>query len=79
MVKRLVGGVERFTRAVPFAKGGAIAAGSHYWDRVVQIGLQGATYEFALPSRLGSTLAGMRFVPPRKTCARAASGCRLPR
>ena len=57
MVRRLVGGVERFTRAVPFAERGAIAAGSHYWDRVVQIGLQGATYEFALPSRLGSLAA----------------------
>ena len=35
----------------------AIAAGSHYWDRVVQIGLQGATYEFGLPSALGSLAA----------------------
>ena len=57
MVRRLVGGVERFTRAVPFAERGAIAAGSHYWDRVVQIGLQGATYEFGLPSALGSLAA----------------------
>lgn len=57
MVRRLVGGVERFTRAVPFAERGAIAAGSHYWDRVVEIGLQGATYEFTLPNRLGSIAA----------------------
>ena len=57
MVRRLVGGVERFTRAVPFAERGALAAGSHYWDRVVQIGLQGATYEFGLPSALGSLAA----------------------
>jgi hypothetical protein len=57
MVRRLVGGVERFTRAVPFAERGAIAAGTAYWDRVVEIGLQGATYEFALPSRLGSIAA----------------------
>jgi hypothetical protein len=57
MVRRLVGGVERFTRAVPFAERGAIAAGSHYWDRVVEIGLQGATYEFALPSALGPLAA----------------------
>jgi hypothetical protein len=42
---------------MPFAERGAIAAGSHYWDRVVQIGLQGATYEFALPSALGSLAA----------------------
>jgi hypothetical protein len=57
MIRRLVGGVERFTRAVPFAERSALAAGSHYWDRVVAIGLQGATYEFALPSRLGSLAA----------------------
>jgi len=57
MVRRLVGGVERFTRAVPFAERGAIVAGTHYWDRVVEIGLQGATYEFALPSALGSVAA----------------------
>ncbi len=57
MVRRLVGGVERFTRAVPFAERGAIAAGTHYWDRVVEIGLQGATYEFALPNALGPLAA----------------------
>lgn len=57
MVRRLVGGVGRVARAVPFAERGAIAAGAHYWDRVVEIGLQGATYEFALPSRLGSVAA----------------------
>lgn len=57
IVKRLVRGVERFTRAVPFGERGAIAAGSHYWDRVVEIGLQGATYEFSLPSRLGPLAA----------------------
>lgn len=57
MVRRLVSGVERFTRAVPFAERGAIAAGTRYWDRVVEIGLQGATYEFTLPNRLGSVAA----------------------
>lgn len=57
MVKRLVSGVERFTRAVPFAERGAIVAGAHYWDRVVKIGLQGATYEFALPNALGGLAA----------------------
>ena len=53
MVRRLVSGIERFKRAVPFAERSAVAAGTRYWDRVVEIGLQGATYEFALPSRLG--------------------------
>ena len=57
MVRRLVRGVERFTRAVPFAERGAIVAGTHYWDRVVEIGLQGATYEFSLPHRLGPLAA----------------------
>ena len=57
MVRRLVSGVERFTRAVPFAERGAIVAGTHYWNRVVEIGLQGATYEFTLPSRLGPLAA----------------------
>ncbi len=57
MMKRLVAGVDGFTRAVPFAERGAIAAGCRYWDRVVEIGLQGATYEFALPDRLGHVAA----------------------
>jgi hypothetical protein len=57
MVRRLVSGVERFTRAVPFAERNAIASGMRYWDRVVEIGLQGATYEFGLPERLGSIAA----------------------
>ena len=57
MVRRLVSGVGRFTRAVPFAERSAIAAGARYWDRVVTIGLKGATYEFGLPERLGSLAA----------------------
>jgi hypothetical protein len=57
MVRRLVSGVERFRRAVPFADRSALAAGSRYWDRVVEVGLKGATYEFGLPERLGSLAA----------------------
>ncbi|AKU95156.1 hypothetical protein AKJ09_01820 [Labilithrix luteola] len=56
-MKRLVAGVERFKRVVPFADRTAIAAGANYWDRVVEIGLAGATYEFALPERLGAHAA----------------------
>ena len=52
-LRRLVASVERLTLAVPFAERGAVAVGSRFWDRVVEIGLQGATYEFALPERLG--------------------------
>ena len=57
MVKRLVAGVERLTRAVPFGERSAVYAGTRYWDRVVEIGLQGATYEFTLPDRLGTLAA----------------------
>jgi hypothetical protein len=57
MVRRLVSGVERLTLAVPFAERGAIAVGARYWDRVVQIGLRDATYEFGLPDRLGTLAA----------------------
>jgi hypothetical protein len=56
-LKRLVASVERFTQTVPFATEGAVAMGTRYWDRVVEIGLQGATYEFGLPDRLGSLAA----------------------
>ena len=57
MVRRLVSSVERFTRAVPFADRSALAAGTRYWDRVVEVGLRDATYEFALPERLGTLAA----------------------
>jgi hypothetical protein len=53
-LKRLVGTVDRFTLTIPFADAAAIAVGTRYWDRVVEIGLQGATAEFALPDRLGT-------------------------
>jgi hypothetical protein len=54
MMKRLVTAVERVTRAVPFGERSAVAMGMHYWDRVVEIGLQGATYEFPLPKTLAA-------------------------
>ncbi len=57
MMKRFVAGVERFTRAMPFAKETAVVVGSRYWDRVVEIGLQGATYEFPLPKSLSDLAA----------------------
>jgi len=57
MVRRVVSGVERVTRAVPFAERSAIASGMRYWDRVVEIGLKGATYEFGLPEDLASLAA----------------------
>lgn len=53
MMKRFVAMTERFTRAVPLGERGAVAVGTFYWDRVVEIGLQSATYDFALPKSLG--------------------------
>jgi hypothetical protein len=52
IVQRLVRGAELVRSSVPFADGPAIAAGNRYWDRVVEVGLAGATAEFALPERL---------------------------
>jgi hypothetical protein len=51
-LKRLVSSVERFRNAVPFADRSALAVGTHYWDRVVEVGLKGATAEFMLPDKL---------------------------
>jgi hypothetical protein len=52
VVKRIVAGMERLTRVVPFGGRTAVAVGSRYWDRVVEIGLRGGTYEFPLPKSL---------------------------
>jgi hypothetical protein len=57
VMKRIVRGVGRVTRRVPMAERSAVAAGARYWDRVVQIGLQNASYEFGLPDRLGALAA----------------------
>ncbi len=57
MMKRFVAAVERFSRVVPFGERSAVAMGTHYWDRVVEIGLQGATYEFPLPKSLSNLAA----------------------
>ena len=57
MFRRLVTSVERLTFAVPFGERSALFVGSRYWDRVVEVGLQGATYEFLLPDRLAARAA----------------------
>jgi hypothetical protein len=54
MLKRVIGTAERVSRVHPIAERRAIAAGMRYWDRVVSVGLQGATYEFPLPKSLSS-------------------------
>jgi hypothetical protein len=51
-VRRLVSSVELVRETVPFADVPAVWAGTRYWDRVVEIGLAGATAEFALPQGL---------------------------
>ncbi len=54
VMKRFVAALGRFTRAVPFGERSALAMGNRYWDRVVEVGLQGATYEFPLPKGLAA-------------------------
>ena len=58
MMKRFIGAFERVTKVVPFAERSAIAAGTHYWDRVVEIGLAGRDLRvFRLPKMLGNLAA----------------------
>jgi hypothetical protein len=52
VVQRLVRGAELVRTTMPFADDTAVAVGNHYWDRVVAVGLAGATAEFGLPERL---------------------------
>jgi hypothetical protein len=52
-VRRLVSSVELVRERVPFGDVPAVWAGTRYWDRVVEIGLAGATAEFGLPQGLG--------------------------
>jgi len=40
---------------IPGARAALIDSGHRYWDRVVEIGLAGATAEFRLPERVGQT------------------------
>jgi hypothetical protein len=54
VLQRLVRGVELVRSSMPFGDGPAIAVGNRYWDRVVQLGLAGATAEFGLPEKLAA-------------------------
>jgi hypothetical protein len=55
ITQRIVRGVELVRTRVPsVADGAAIAAGNRYWDRAIEVGLAGATAEFALPDRLAA-------------------------
>jgi hypothetical protein len=57
MMKRFVAFTNRLTRATALGERGAVAVGTFYWDRVVEIGLQNATYDFALPKSLSTHAA----------------------
>lgn len=52
LLRRLVSSVELVRERVPFADVPAVWAGTRYWDRVVEVGLAGATAEFTLPRTL---------------------------
>ncbi len=54
ILKRLVRTAELLRGRVPYAHEGALASGTRYWDRVVEIGLAGATAEFRLPDALAA-------------------------
>lgn len=54
IVHRLVTAGEMVRTTMPFAEDTAVAVGTRYWDRVVEIGLAGATAEFGLPDRLAA-------------------------
>jgi len=51
-VRRLVSSVELVRETVPFGDVPALWAGTRYWDRVVELGLAGATVDFGLPQKL---------------------------
>jgi len=51
-MKRFVSGMEFIRESMPLGDVPALWAGARYWDRVVEIGLAGATAEFGLPEKL---------------------------
>jgi hypothetical protein len=53
-LRRLVSSVELVRETVPFGDVPVVWAGTRYWDRVVEIGLAGATAEFGLPGALAA-------------------------
>ncbi len=54
ILKRVIRAAERIRDSVPGADRTALTTGTRYWDRVVEIGLAGATAEFRLPDRLAA-------------------------
>jgi hypothetical protein len=54
VIRRLVSSMDLIREAMPFAGKPALRAGTRYWDRVVEVGLENATVEFGLPQRLAA-------------------------
>ncbi|MCA9587786.1 MAG: DUF2236 domain-containing protein [Myxococcales bacterium] len=54
ILRRVVSGMEVAARNIPGARKRALAAGNRYWDRVVALGLQNASYDFPLPTGLAA-------------------------
>ena len=54
VIRQIVASAGRVTRAIPFGRERAVAAGSRYWDRVVERGMEGIGYEFPLPKGLAA-------------------------
>jgi hypothetical protein len=53
-LRPVVSGVDRLGRVAPAGAEATLRAGQRYWDRVVAVGLGGATSELALPTRFGA-------------------------
>ncbi len=54
LLKRVIGAAETLRDRVPGVDRTALTTGTRYWDRVVEVGLAGATAEFKLPDRLAA-------------------------
>jgi phage-related protein len=52
--RKTVASVEMVRENVPYGEHPQIFVGTRYWDRVVEVGLAGATAEFGLPERLAA-------------------------
>jgi hypothetical protein len=53
VLKRIVAVADVLRGRVAAVDRTAISTGTRYWDRVVEVGLEGATAEFGLPEKLG--------------------------
>jgi len=54
VIRQIVANAGRVTRVIPFGAERAAAAGTRYWDRVVERGMEGVGYQFPLPKGLAA-------------------------